>query len=70
MRFNMRSGAGSSGGIGSAVYLHPNDSRRVACPACGAPKIRRCVKRDGTYAKNSHEARRLAFRISQVEGGS
>ena len=64
----MKVGRGSGGkavsGPGAVAGLRENDARHVECPTCGAKRIARCVRMDrlGSYAAQSHEARRKAMK--------
>lgn len=62
MRTGRRIAAGGGPGWAPGAGLTARDSRRVGCPRCGVKPVARCLKLDGTYAKNTHDERRAAFK--------
>lgn len=58
---------GGAGHLVGLAFLQPNDSRRVACPKCGAKPVARCIGTKGAYLKRTHNERTAAFKASKEQ---
>lgn len=56
--------AGGTGFVGESAGagLRADDSKRIACPKCGAGIRMRCRGKDGHYLQRLHTERQAAFK--------